>query len=288
MNQAEPHTQILTDHTPFYKRDDKKPWHSFRDIFGGAYGITLRLDEYGQVDELQTALQRGDIIRIVRNTQGNIIQVEIPGLEGTYYTDNRFIDESNPASKRNIVLPEKANIIQRLISTEGTPYIWGGTQPEGFPKLLELYPPSSYIDDKTKTKWIAAGLDCSGLLFYATNGYSPRNTNQLCRFGSTVNIENVSSNTAQMVGALMSRIEPLDIIVWPGHVMIVLDKDRLIESRLYFHHQGDRLIVEEDKSHVQILSLQETLARTIEQDGRRPVNEITDTAGQFLVRRWYS
>ena len=42
---------------------------------------------------------------------------------------------------------------------------------------------------------------------------------------SRVHLDGLS--TAEIVG----RLEPLDLIVWNGHVLIVLDRHRLIESR---------------------------------------------------------
>ncbi|HPE85225.1 MAG TPA: hypothetical protein PLO43_03500, partial [Chlamydiales bacterium] len=62
-----------------------------------------------------------------------------------------------------------------------------------------------------------AGVDCSGLLYEASYGLTPRNTSELISFGEERSLEN---------------LQPLDLLVWKGHVVIVLDPYHTIESRL--------------------------------------------------------
>jgi cell wall-associated NlpC family hydrolase len=69
------------------------------------------------------------------------------------------------------------------------PYIWGGNSPIGSLRMLDLYPTNQAIDDLTRAKWTMAGFDCSGLLFWATDGYTPRNTSKLMMFGTGLDIE---------------------------------------------------------------------------------------------------
>ena len=69
------------------------------------------------------------------------------------------------------------------------------------------------------------GVDCSGLLYEATGGFTPRNTSALVTVWKSRPC--CRSEHREIVG----RLEPLDLIVWNGHVLIVLDRLRLIESR---------------------------------------------------------
>ena len=121
------------------------------------------------------------------------------------------------------------------------------------------------------------GVDCSGLLYEATHGYTPRNTSALITFGKPVSIANLGS--AQIINAL----EPLDILVWEGHVIIVLDRNRAIESRLDYDAQQ-----EGNQGGVKTRNLRAVLDETLKD--RAPVNSYTDAVGgekKFVVRRWY-
>ena len=55
--------------------------------------------------------------------------------------------------------------------------------------MLDFYPANSTIDKLTQAKWTMSGFDCSGLLFWATNGYTPRNTSKLITSGTGIDIE---------------------------------------------------------------------------------------------------
>lgn len=124
-------------------------------------------------------------------------------------------------------LPPLHEIIEKMKSLVGKPYVWGGNWPEGI-----SYPG---LDCK--------GVDCSGLLYYATNGKTPRNTSGLMTFGEKIDRPE----------------EPLDFIVWRGHVIIVLPETKVIESR---YPKG-----------VVISNLQQRLEEIREKE--------------YVIRRWY-
>ena len=67
------------------------------------------------------------------------------------------------------------------------------------------------------------GLDCSGLLFEATLGATPRNSSQLVLFGKSISLN-----------YLQDTLRPLDMIVYPGHVLFVRDRNTIIESKSPF------------------------------------------------------
>lgn len=274
---------IVHKPTPLYKRNNKDSnWSTLRDVFGEEDGSKLQLDDFKQVDPLETSLREGDVIKIIGveeemigDFRSRIFKVMLPGSEAEYYTDARFInedellDEMPPLQKREI--PPKETIFEKLNRALGLRYIWGGTRPEGFPKMLELYPPSVELSDELRAKWTGAGVDCSGLLYYATDASVPRNTRELSSFGVQVDI------LGKSLDEIIQQLDPLDIIVWTGeeagHVIIILDKDadECIENR----HPGP----------VQKRSIRGVLEETIKK--RNPVNEITDQDRQFVVRRWH-
>jgi len=58
--------------------------------------------------------------------------------------------------------------------------------------MLDYYPPKEKMIQKILDKWIMKGVDCSGLLYEATNGYTPRNSSDLVTYGTGVTIENMT------------------------------------------------------------------------------------------------
>jgi hypothetical protein len=118
--------------------------------------------------------------------------------------------------------------------------------------------------------WQLAGVDCSGILYEATGGYTPRNTSSLAEFGRPVSI---AGKTAEQIAA---QLQPLDLIVWPRHVLIVLDGGRVIESRL---------VCKKPSEGVRIRASKDALAEIMHQ--RKAVDSIISGTGEFVVRRWY-
>jgi len=155
--------------------------------------------------------------------------------------------------------------------------VWGGNYQSGIPELLHYYPPRTSITNKKKRLWILQGLDCSGLLYEATRGYTPRNTRQLIHAGDPVDIEGLS------ILKIMKEVKPLDLIVWRGHVVIVLDDQHVIESRLKYVND-----IEGNDSGVRIRSLRTVLKEITK--NRKPVNvyDVHESSRVFVVRRWYT
>ncbi len=125
---------------------------SLHDIFGGSTGTGLLLDEYNQIDPLETIALSGTTFQIVGMSldHGNVIyQVTIPdypyGSEKGYFIDARFVDivwsPLATLALREKHLPAKETILANLRNSLGLPYIWGGNVPTGVPKLLEYYAP---------------------------------------------------------------------------------------------------------------------------------------------------
>jgi hypothetical protein len=254
---------------------------AFSSIFGGADGKTLKTDRCGQVRELEFIALPGTVFSIRAETRDGAITVlrvetdDYPMPAGTgLYVDSRLVElrEEKPAP-RTRQLPALAEIAAALKASLGSPYVWGGNVAAGVSELIELFYGGS-VPVTGKSHLTLAGLDCSGLLYQATGGWTPRNTSQLVSYGRAVQI---AGKTAEAIAMLA---EPLDLIVWNGHVIIVLDRDTVIESRLECGKLGN--------GGVRITPLRQRLREIMQ--SRRPVDiwpTGTKEKGVFVVRRWY-
>ncbi len=139
------------------------------------------------------------------------------------YIDSRFLHPASFATpERKKELPPPDTILQFLKSVVGARYFWGGNWAEGIPEMSRLYPHLTAPEDQDDVG--CKGVDCSGLLYQATNGFTPRNTGQLFTYGKELEVDQNSSSAVQ------EAVKPLDMMVWRGHVIFVLDRDNFIES----------------------------------------------------------
>lgn len=155
-------------------------------------GVQNHVDEQGLYRPLLCQLFPGTKVEC-EEIEGNIVYVTSETYRG--FTDKRMLQEV-------YVQPEDPRPLEKLV---GLPYVWGGNDPDGMEKFCSLYG-----HDPLYFK----GLDCSGLFYYMRRGNVPRDTSQLVSFGEEV-----------------EDVKPLDIVVWEGHMLVVLGKDKVIESR---------------------------------------------------------
>ncbi len=256
----------------------------FRSVYGGKDGRSLATDSQGQIRALEFIALPGTSFRVEEVIDGSPAPVyrvttdDYPYASSTgYFIDSRFVRTSRtPFPSRPKTLPDGETILSRLASAVGTSYVWGGNRREGIREMLSFYPPRTGrpLDPLTESRWTMRGLDCSGLLYEATGGFTPRNTSSLVEFGDAVPIEGKS------VQGIAASLRPLDLIVWKGHVIIVFDGKRVMESSLA-HGRG--------KSGVAFRGLVETL-RDITAT-RTPLDVYPSATGDgkrgFVVRRWH-
>jgi hypothetical protein len=258
----------------------------FLDVFGGKNGSTLRLDEDNRIKELEFIALPKTVFKIEKNIRkdGRIIykvttkDYPYPTNKG-YFIDSRFVKilKIKPPERPKI-LPSKQTIIQNLLSAKGSNYLWGGNYKDGVPQILSFYKPSSSVSLEVRDKWMLKGLDCSGLLYQATNGYTPRNTSSLVGYGAPVRITDLK------VDQIIQNVEPLDIIVWKEHIVVILSKEYVIESRIDYdkYKKGPQ-------GGVRIRRLKEVLVEIMER--RVPVDsykdKVEDGKKKFVIRRWY-
>jgi hypothetical protein len=255
----------------------------FQSIFGGPGGTALKADACGQIAALEfialpdTVFTVVGVLQISGKTMYKVTTDEYPYPEPKgYYVDSRFVRlTAIKPPPRQRELPSREQITARLLAAQGAPYVWGGNLTRGVPQMLLFYPPTSSLRDQEQLhRWLLAGVDCSGLLYEATNGFTPRNTEGLLSYGQSVRIAGLSADK------IIDLVKPLDLIVWKGHVMIILDQERVIESRPDCRGGADG---------VRLLALKDVLESILAK--RLPVDEHCTIADQtkksFVIRRWY-
>lgn len=228
---------------------------------------TLPLDEQGLLRAVETILFPQTKVEILEKISPFVFKIrteEYP-YPGDHYIDARFVQFSDQTSPRIIQLPSKSSILARLKRQVGARYIWGGNWPEGIDLLPQLYPaqsPDSLTQDIRKLK----GVDCTGLLYHATDGWTKRNSSSLIDFGVSIPIEGLSAKQ------ITDLVKPLDIIVWKGHIIVILDKNTSIESK--------------NPEGVVTCDLFTRLSQIM--NGKKPVNDWNKTEGpRFVIRRWH-
>lgn len=238
---------------------------AFKEVFSGAY----QLDPCKGVRPIEFVALTGTLFTIEGEQEKDGVTVyRVTSSDYPYrsktglFVDARFLEPVTGAPReRPRTLPGVAEIQQRLSSAVGKPYVWGGNVKDGVPLLRKYYLQGDAL----------AGVDCSGLLYEATDGFTLRNTSALIGFGEAVPVAGLSA------GAIARRLKPLDLLVWNGHVMIVLDDDSVIQSRMGCAGGGG----------VSVTPLQDTLRRLMK--SRQPMDRLPEgsaAAKGFLVRRW--
>lgn len=257
----------------------------FAEVFGGVRGGFPRLDACGNERALEFVALPGTVFRIEEEFARGLLTIfrvtsaeyPYPAKRG-YFVDSRFvgITEKKPA-ERPRRLAAAATVIDNLLVAAGRSYVWGGNCRDGVAAIRSRYPLADSVAPNLETSALRQlrGVDCSGLLYEATGGFTPRNTSALISYGKAVNIAGLS------MAQIIERVEPLDLIVWQGHVIIILDQERTIESRLDCGGS---------KGGVVVRPIGETLAGVMK--GRMAANDLGDAGKRgkkgFVIRRWHA
>ena len=259
---------VAVINTPVLNTED------FESVFGGVNGNRVKLDKKGLIREMEFIAFPGtvfEILEVIPKEGYNIYRVtteDYPYYSSDIFIDSRFTKTTDTLPpERPKTLPDKKKIIANINSLAGYPYMWGGNCGEGIDQLLEFYRPKEDLQQETLELWKLKGVDCSGLVYQATNGATPRNTSSLINYGKGIDIEGLDASQIAVL------LKPLDLIVWSGHVIIVLDDNTVIESTPAGGvHKSDLL----------------TRLNSVLNE-RTPVNDWGSTKGnRFVVRRWIS
>lgn len=254
---------VSVSYTPVLNTPD------YQSVFGGTSGDRVKLDKRGLIGEMEFVAFPNTVFTVLETYENGILKVtteDYPYKSSELFIDSRFVHITDTIPAERIKsMPDKKQVVEKLNSLENYPYMWGGNYAEGINELLEFYKPYSDLDEDIKSKWCLKGVDCSGLLYQSTNGSTPRNTSSLINYGKSLDIEN---KNAEEISQMLS---PLDLIVWSGHVIIVLDSETVIESTPdYGVHKSNLL---------------DRLKQVMNE--KNPVNDWNSTNGdRFVVRRW--
>ncbi len=287
--QAEINNQADTSNTFVQAISDTPVFYTsaIDSIFWGITGTELLLDEYGQIDPLEFVAFSGTVFSVkktIPHGSYSIYQVTTDAYPYTnktgYFIDSRFTKATSLTGSLKRTFPSRTEIIWNLKNMVGLPYIWGGNAPNGIKEMLEYYGPRGIANESLRSKWTLRWVDCSGLLYSATNGNTPRNTSSLINYGKAIAISGLSESQ------IVAKLKPLDLIVWNGHTKIVLQNGKIIESRAAFSEtwasgfEGGGVLIRDTKTVVKELL-----------ESRTPVNSWEDTVPEgvkkFVVRRWY-
>jgi cell wall-associated NlpC family hydrolase len=253
----------------------------FKAVFGGTSGVAIKTDRCGQVRELEYIALPGTVFTILKKLptgSATIYQVETDEYtapaSARLYVDSRFLITGRTAMPQRVsAVQSRESILSALRAKVGSRYIWGGNVPDGVPAFSAWS--NGSVREKDRGRYILAGLDCSGLLYHATGGRTPRNTAQLLTYGQGLAIAGKSSPE------IAALLQPLDLIVWSGHVVIVLDQQTTIESRLECDRQGNGGVATTELSQ-RIAEIMRT---------RHPVNAWPNGKKHndiFIIRRWHT
>ena len=190
-----------------------------------AFSSTIPRDSLGHPKHFEFVALAGQIFtveEIYPRHHHSIYRISSP----RYKSRNLFLDSrfTRPASNETPGAPpewSRAELASKMERLLGTRYVWGGNWSLGVSRMLHYYPPQKALDKATLALWTLRGVDCSGLLYEVANGTTPRNTSELVHFGEPLSID-----TRELL--------PMDMVVWPGHVWFVLNKEHSIESKSPF------------------------------------------------------
>ncbi len=282
-------------HTPVFNRPD----------LDSVYGETIAVDSCGLNRALEYVALPETVFEVIERSvgwNGRICKVKTQEYPSTnpLYVDVRFCQPVKKAHEVVRVCPTKYAILEKMndMVRDNLPYVWGGNVSKGVEYMDQFYPLPKSLSTAHKATWLMKGVDCSGMLYEATNGYTPRNTRDLTSFGRALQIqkfydplelrklqEGMDDTIEQekiykaylngKIRSLIEILEPLDIVVWYGHVFTVLDRETSIESRF--------------GKGCHTMPLAARLAELMGHGGRYPVNdyEKSDKGGTFTIRRWY-
>ncbi|MGR3912598.1 MAG: hypothetical protein QRY71_04755 [Candidatus Rhabdochlamydia sp.] len=181
-------------------------------------------DKCNLLRQIETIAFPGTVFEKVKDFSSHLMEVTTTSYlsHAPLYIDKRFVREVRaPYVISSPQLPSSQELLTQVLKRQGTRYFWGGNVSQGIPEMIALYPESPVHEHDLLCK----GVDCSGLLYEATQGLTPRNTRDLIHYGAQV-LQDPSS-----LLEVQRALKPLDLIVWNGHVLIALNPYELIESR---------------------------------------------------------
>ena len=246
----------------------------FEQIFGGKDGKSISVDAQGLLRSVETVAFPKTKFELFESKNETIVRIKTADYP---YGENLFVDSrflvscSQNAPERIPTLPSPDLILNKMRALLGLRYFWGGNC-LGLFEMLQFYPPKvtfGSLDEITLRNWTFQGVDCSGLIYLASQGTTPRNTSSWISYGEEVDIE------GKTLSQILDAIQPLDAVVWPGHIFFIESQSHTIESL------GGKGVVSTE--------MHSRFHELVEIKGFLAKNQIDKKSSekQFVIRRWH-
>ncbi len=201
----------------------------FHTAFGGGNGYEIPRNSSGHSKHLEFIALPGQVFtveEIFSRHHHCIYRVSSPIYSGSdLFLDSRFTKPSSQEGDKDRISLDPSELTTKMKKLLGCKYVWGGNWSSGIQEMLHFYPPQKALDQSMLDLWTMKGVDCSGLLYEASGGVTPRNTKALLHFGNALPVEGKSPDQ------IRALLKPMDMVVWPGHIWFVLDDKNSIESK---------------------------------------------------------
>ncbi len=197
---------ITKEYTPLFNTE------RINEIFNS----NLAFDHRYLLPQVESVLFPNTSLEVLKdcNVSFEVKVKEYPSPYPLFVDKRSILITKDRKNERDKICPTKETFLQRLLHFPKCSYIWGGTNPYGILQWIDYYPPKRALSSFEFAHWIFRGVDCSGLLYHVTDGFTPRNTKDLYMFGYEV-----------------KEPKPFDLILCPGHVLIALPHEKVIECR---------------------------------------------------------
>ena len=217
-----------------YSNEKPIPLYGVPDL-EALYGTRPQKNDRDLLVGIEMVLLPGSKIQVLREVDKGELQVKTAHynrvlqvktahykVDRPLYVDARHVHED--WAPRPFILPSYEQALERLLAIpEGIRYIYGANFAAGLPHLLEHFPPQVELTSEEKKDWTLEGLDCSGLFFEICEGATVRNCAMLPEIGET------------LAAPQLKDLRPLDLLLSPGHVVIVESSTKVIESAKRFN-----------------------------------------------------
>ena len=190
-------------------------------------------------DDLDTVLLPGSVIEVLGYKENGMAEVTCEIAEkvkhkGFIYASfikdscKEFCEGDVKRTRSPMSLEKIRKVFERCLS-ENVPYCWGSNQFETVPLPGVIF---KSADGSTKP-YELRGFDCSGLLYYISDGTLPHATGALKNFGKrlfTVEAGKKWEVSKEDLGKVIADLKDTDFIAIKGHVVVAYSKG-LIEFR---------------------------------------------------------
>jgi hypothetical protein len=171
--------------------------------------------------------ESGDVVRIVDCEYRPYFEKELYGLRALLGD----ADSSPPPPRPR---PSPAAMVESLRALEGTRYLFGGSAPQGSAAQAKLllergrFAPADFEHPDLLRLARSSGIDCSGLLNVATAyGFFGDSKDVYARFRDGLLAIDGSPQDAKTLAA---ALEPLDVVLFVGHLLIGLGGGKVIQA----------------------------------------------------------